>query len=213
MHTMPCRFSCSLTFRCLLLALLVGAIFCRLAIAKSGQKSATIQSQRTASQTYCKAVQSYEKTSPPALFFGRIDSGDKPSHWRRYRSKDELDNAGASDAAFLWIRGAAVVGANFTFQSESGDWANYANYCFREDGSLAEVDAELRTFYGNMLVKRAWFYAPHGALVGKTEGFFGLKTGKPMKPGQDFIDEKTPQFRAVKNLPFASLLADTKAGR
>lgn len=213
MHAMPYRFLHAHSIRHFLLVLLVWATFCRPATAQNARTNGTVQSQLVAIQNYCKAAKGYGTTSAPGLFLALMDSGHEASQWRKYRSKDEVRNAGANESAYVWIRDAKVIFVLFTFQSESGDWANDADYCFREDGSVAEVDAELQTFYGNMLVKRAWFYAPRAALLAKTEGFFDLHTGRVETPGQDFIDEKTPQFRNVKSLPFASLLPDPSAIR
>ncbi len=195
------------------LALLVWATLCGSATAQNTQKDGSVQSQRMASQNYCMVVKGYEMTSSPGLFLGVMNSDHNASQWRKYHSKDELRKVNANGSAYVWIRDAKVVGVFFMFQDESGDWVNYASYCFREDGSIAEVDSVLQTFYGNMLVKRAWFYAPQGALLARTMGFFDLHTEKPKTPDQAFIDEKTPQFRDVKSLPFSSLLPDSKSGK
>lgn len=99
-----------------------------------------------------------------------------------------------------------MIAANFTNFSGSGDWAHYLNYYFRPDGSLAKIEADLDTFYGNAIVERQFYFVKNGELIRRTKRVSDLKTHKPKKLNEDFIDEEVYLFKKVSKLPFASLL-------
>lgn len=97
--------------------------------------------------------------------------------------------------------------ANFTFSSPSGDWAHYIYHYFREDGTVAKVEAQLNTFYGNMTVLRRFYFNPKGSLLRKTTKYRDLETQKPKKSEeQDFYDDEVKIFKKANKLPFAVLL-------
>ena len=58
----------------------------------------------------------------------------------------------------MWTKQGKVIAAKFNFTSPSGDWNHFINYYFRENGSLAKIDAQLNTFEGNVSVVRQRYY-------------------------------------------------------
>jgi hypothetical protein len=168
-------------------------------------------------RAYCLDLEQFAtKQQSAKLIFGEVCSGiscgdgNAPSHWRQFLDETSWRDAGGEDgldnAAFVWIRADRSIQVNFTFQSGSGDWVNYANYCFRPDGSLAMVKSTLNTFYGEMTVERENLYSPEGTRLDKRIRFLDLRSKKLKKPSANFVDNKPPVFKNISNLPFYSLL-------
>lgn len=64
--------------------------------------------------------------------------------------------------------------------SPSGDWAQTFDYCYRPDGTLAFILAELRTFRGNVRVVDRLYYSSTGVQIRKIRKHFNLDTNKPI---------------------------------
>jgi len=86
-----------------------------------------------------------------------------------------------------------------------------AHYCFRADGTLAEINSDLDNFTYNLIARREWVFDTKGRVLGFTEHFLDLETAKPKKPDPEFVDVdvETPRYLRVTDLPFASLLQKT----
>jgi hypothetical protein len=111
--------------------------------------------------------------------------------------------------AIVWSKEGAVVLVYCVFQSPSANWAHRIVYYFREDGSLAKIDARLNTSYSRMTTVRERFYDTSGRLLSSSQRFLALEAQKEKKPGEDgeeFIDEPIPIYRTVKALPFYAAL-------
>jgi hypothetical protein len=163
-------------------------------------------------EKYCTDVQGRTSKREPDFVFGLPSSTDThEAQWQKFASTAELKKAAEGEAnldqqVYVWTERDKVIAANFTLQSESGDWALYPDYCFRKNGTIAEIRSELRTFYGMMLVRRDWKFDCNGHLIESKEKFLDLKTESPKKPDEDFFDEETPLYHKVSDLPFLSLL-------
>lgn len=162
--------------------------------------------------TYSAQVDRFIKQNPKTLrIFADISGVDQTSpQWREFRSEKDREKASTGDNlnenAYVWKGSGRVVGANFTFQSPSGDWAHLIMYYFREDGSLAKIDAQLNSFYGEVSVIRIRHYSERGGLLKSSSRHLDLQTRKPKKPDADFIDQPIPVYRNVSALPFHKLL-------
>ena len=80
---------------------------------------------------------------------------------------------------------------------------------FREDGTLAKVEARLNTFYGRVTAVREKIYGERGELLQADERFYRLGTKRRVRPnvGKDeFIDEPIPIYKTARDLPFYHLL-------
>jgi hypothetical protein len=155
---------------------------------------------------YVKQLTSYVETPSATLeIYADVSKTTKP-RWRKFRSEKSLEGFRKSndvyEIAYVWRKNGRVVVVNFTFTSGSGDWAHYVFHRFRGDGSLAKVEAELRTFYGRMSVVRTYYYRRNGELITKRTKYSDMATGKPKKPGDDFYDNKVRIYKTTKRLPF-----------
>ncbi len=167
----------------------------------------------TAVNTYAKDIDQFIKRNPKDhRIFGDTASGtqDEPSHWQEFKTEAEREKADTgenlNENAYVWLKGGKVVGVNFTFQSPSRDWAQFAMYYFREDGTLAKIQSRLNTFYGELTVRQEKFYSSEGKLLRTTKKYLDLNSQKPKKPGKDIQEFPIPVYRRVEDLPFYKLL-------
>lgn len=155
---------------------------------------------------------SEKAVEPDVVFADASDYNEKKPKWRRYSSRKEFEKARETsefhNIAFVWRKNGRIVLANFTFDSPSGDWAHFVYHYFREDGTLAKVEAQLNTFNGNMTVLRNFYFDRNGKLLRKTTKYLDLETKKPknLKEVGDFYDNEVKIFKKTVNLPFASRL-------
>lgn len=168
-------------------------------------------------EAYSKSVDQFIKLhKKTARIFGNVASGNEAGkdRWREFKNEKAREKADTGDNlnenAYVWSRNGKLVGANFTFQSPSRDWAHFVMYYYREDGTLAKIESTLNTFYGNVTIKRATYYAPNGTALRATTRYLDLNTQKPIKPKQEFFDEPTPIYPKVSDLPFHHLLVPNK---
>lgn len=162
---------------------------------------------------YCRTVDAFVKKykSPHLVFAGISDDSENKPEWKKYNSEKEFEKARETvepdDIAYVWQKKGKIVMTNFTFSSASGDWVHYVYHYFREDGTLAKVEARLNTFNGNLTVLRDFHFDRNGKLLRKTTKYLDLQTQKPKKSGKDeFYDHKVSIFKKTDNLPFNALL-------
>jgi hypothetical protein len=151
--------------------------------------------------TYTKGIDRFIKSKPKSRLFRDVSTSQK-SNWREVRAKQA---EGLYETAEVWTREGKVVAANFALSSPSGDWMHFINYYFRADGSLAKIEAQLNTFYGNVSVLRKRYYDANRKQLKATERYLDLETRKAVKP-PDFIDHQIPMYSRVATLPFGRLL-------
>ena len=141
--------------------------------------------------------------------FGDVTTEDdnKPK-WREFKTKREFDKlAGDPDeSAYVWTRAGKAIAAAFTFTSQSGDWVHGIMYYFREDGTLAKLEARLNTFHGNVSVFRNQYFDKSGVRISSSERVLDLYTKKPAKKSVDYFDQPVTVFQKRTDLPFYKLL-------
>ncbi|MDT7602866.1 MAG: hypothetical protein QOF61_863, partial [Acidobacteriota bacterium] len=90
-------------------------------------------------------------------------------------------------------------------------------YYFRADGTLAKIESTLNTFYGHVTARREKHFDASGKLLRQTEHFYKLGTTRkepnPYGEPDKFIDEPTPLYKRVSDLPFSHLLDSQKLTR
>lgn len=148
---------------------------------------------------------------PPRIFADIADGNVQgPQMWREFKNEEARQKADSGNNlnqnAIVGFKNKRVLVITFTLQSPSRDWAHFITYYFREDGSLAKIDAQLNTFYGHLSVFRERFYSAQGKLLGSREKFISLSSQQETKPTGDFIDEPIPLYKNVRDLPFFKLL-------
>lgn len=186
----------------LILAVVVSAsAFWSTRVAAQGPTLASIHS-------YANQVDRFSKRHPKRIFANvASDTESEEDHWREFKSAAKLESGDASfdESAHVWQKTGKVVAASFTFTSQSGDWAHYVTYYFREDGTLAKVHAALNTFHGNLSVIREKFYDGRGRLLHTSTKYLNLHSQKPTK-SRDFMDEPIRLYLKARDLPFYKLL-------
>lgn len=177
--------------------------------------SAGAQTKQTAAtraiDKYVKTIEAFtEKVKQPDLVMAdTADAEDGKPDWKRFDSPAALDKAREEKEtytiAFNWKRNGKIVAANFTYFSPSGDWSQYVFHFFRQDRSLARVDAELRTFMDDCVIRQTFYFERGGKRLRKTLAYFDLNTNKPRRRclGADAL--KFDYFRSTEKLPFPTL--------
>ena len=141
---------------------------------------------------------------------------NKPK-WQLFESEKALETFREQKSetytiAYSWKHSGQVIASNFTLFSPSGDWTKYIFHYFRRDGSVALVRSELRTFYGEFIVKDDRYFDKRGRLIKRTRGYFDLTTAKPKRPTNEMREDepgfyRVDYFKKSADLPFAKLLA------
>jgi hypothetical protein len=139
------------------------------------------------------------------------DKGETPQ-WRVFQSKAELDRRATKDGlytqAFVWKQKAGTFVLMY-LTSPSGDWAEYADYCYRPDDSLARSVSTLNTFdvateaADPVSRVRTRHFDPDGRLLRTRARVVDINTRKPTKVA--FADQDDAVFKTLRELPFAGL--------
>jgi hypothetical protein len=180
------------------------------ALAASAMCSTQVAAQRPAVvsiNSFANEVDRFIKHHPKRIFANASEAEDEADNWREFKTAAEVENGETAfdESAYVWQKTGKVVAASFTFTSQSGDWAQYVNYYFREDGTLAKIRVHLNTFHGNLSVIREKFYDGSGKLLRTSTRYLNLRSQKPTK-SRDFMDEPIPLYLKARDLPFFKLL-------
>jgi hypothetical protein len=178
--------------------------------------SAAMQAQNptdtAAIEAYARQLDAYARRNARGarLFANTANYTDGSApRWQEFRSKRALDKVEeAYSVATVWTRPASdALLADFSLSSPSGDWAQYAKYYYRADGTLAKIHSELRTFMGDLIVIRDRFYDTRGKLMQEKNRYLDLNTRKPKKvEAGGFQDIPLELYAKTSDLPFHSLL-------
>jgi len=178
-----------------------------------GQTNKTAEIRRI--DAYVKTLDAFVKKNPRPHLIAADTSDyneDAKPQWRRFASEKALENFREETretyaVAYNWRQRGKLVRSNFTLFSPSGDWAQYDYYYFRADGTLAKIASELRTFYGDLIVVRDFYFDGKGRLLRRTVRYRDLNTGKPVKKpaAGDFQTTDVEIYKTVRRLPFAKL--------
>lgn len=134
----------------------------------------------------CRAA---ERAAKPSRAFAVYtdENYNKPPRW----VKRQPAKAMVVEELVVFRRGKRIRAARLMRTSPSGDWAQYLSYCYRADGTLAFVLAELRSFLGDVRVVDRLYYAADGRRLRKTRRIFDLKTRKRITGKRDFQERDT----------------------
>jgi len=168
--------------------------------------------------SYVRSIDSFVKNGRNILIVANTADYDKEKpEWKRFDSEADLEKfrekTETYTIAYNFRKGGNLVASNFTKFSPSGDWAKYLNHYFRNDGSLAKVTRELRTFYGDFIVIEDLYFDRKGKQLKKSVRYLDLTSHKPKKPskedldGFDFTLKEKDFYKRSSNLPFAELLS------
>ena len=154
--------------------------------------------------------------SPHLVFADTASQTSKRSRWRQFASEKALDKfrekSETYEIAYCWKQTGNIVAVSTTLFSGSGDWAQYVYHYFRPDGTLAKVESDYRTFYGDFIIEEEVYYNSAGKQLKKNKRYRDLTTKKFKKPDPESLQAnsglaKFDIYKTVKKLPFAHLLA------
>jgi hypothetical protein len=170
----------------------------------------TRKAQLAAINSYVAEVDRFTRRNPKArrIFADVATENDNNPRWREFKTKREFDkfDGNPDESAYVWTRAEKIITAAFTFTSQSGDWAHMVTYYFREDGTLAKIEAQLNTFYGDVSVVRNQYFNNAGVQISSSERILDLKTQKPVKKPADYFDQPVTVLKKASELPFYKLL-------
>jgi hypothetical protein len=162
-------------------------------------------------KAYCAAVDEYKSEAKPLLF---ADASDQPKPaWRRVGTERELE--ALTDALFqhsttakVWLKAGKVVAVETDAASGTGDWQLAAEYCFRDDGSLAALHSELRNDADNYIAIRDEAFEPGGNASTSNAQFIDSRSHKPKKLSKQAAanEQRAPMYHTPSELPFQRLL-------
>jgi len=176
---------------------------------------ATCSQEVAAIEAYCRKVDRLIKAnhnSSRRVFIGTALDADHASvGWRESKPDGEEAEASSKENACVWSSQGKIVAVKFTFQSQSGNWVQFATYYYREDGTLAMIGARLNLFRGQTTLLREQFYDRKGVLIRGSVKSCSLKSGREQKPNKELIPEPLPVYLTTDQLPFYQALAEGNA--
>jgi TonB family protein len=134
----------------------------------------------------------------------RPETNDGRGKWVHFASAADLKryarkNSAPNTQARTWSARDGTFIASLYFQSDSGDWSDYVDYCFRDDGTLARSEAIVVNISDGIEGQRAVHYAADGRVLLSTVRSLD-KDGKP-RADLDGLDVP-PVYPTVRSLPF-----------
>ncbi|HEV7698944.1 MAG TPA: hypothetical protein VGO43_01810 [Pyrinomonadaceae bacterium] len=177
--------------------------------------SSAAQSTAVEIDKYVRSVKKTEGARNRTIVADTATEEQTKAHWRVFPTEKALDRfrekSETYSIAYNWKLNGKLATSHFTDFSASGDWTEYTFHYFRPDGTIAKVEAELRTFYGDWIVIRHYYFDPAGKQIKKTSKYLDLTTNKPKKPTPEMPDVDAGVFavtfyKRTNKLPFAGLV-------
>lgn len=175
---------------------------------------------------YCANVEDYSHSQVPRIFaqttsaYGQSAGSvefDTMAAWRRAGSPRPV--------AFVWYRDAKIIRVAIS-PNEDESSRVYADYCYRQDGTLARLRSEPSVrqqcepsrYQCTFIVREVRFYPPEGLVLktyGGVDGLLDFVNGTTTEiieapPAErmvsTFVSMKWPEYRHVADMPFSKLL-------
>jgi hypothetical protein len=162
-------------------------------------------------KTYCSTIDDYKHDADPRLF---ADASDQvKANWRRIGTERELDSLTEaqfqhSTIARVWSKDDKVVAVETDYTTAIGDWDLTADYCFREDGTLAKLHSEYHDGTEDYISTRDESFDDSGTVIDTKSQIMDANTHKPKKLSKKVAaaEQHAPVFKKTKDLPFHRLL-------
>ena len=162
-------------------------------------------------KAYCSTIDDYKHDADPKLFADASDS-QKPA-WRRVGTERELESL--TDAQFqhstvarVWFKKDKIVAVETDYTTAAGYWELSADYCFREDGTLAALHSEYHDAVEDYVSLRDQSFDERGTVVDTKTQVVDSNTKKPKKLSKkaEAAEQHAPVYKTIKDLPFHRLL-------
>lgn len=148
--------------------------------------------------------------------FADVSEGERPRQnegtWREFSSMVDLQKISSADGgvpntqARVWKTKEGVTFVEAFFQSDSGDWGEVVDYCYRPDESLARIEVTSNNFAaGGIRSLEIRYFDNTGKAMKTQRQVFDMETGKSISL-QKFLAPSTPSYANVKALPFFMLM-------
>jgi hypothetical protein len=193
-------------------------IACSLSVARTAHAQQPLATPTEIDRACNAAEKRAGKHVTDARIFANVapDEPDAQPMWRSFPSVKALEHAvpdGVPGAqASVWPAADGVVFVEIFFTSDGGDWAQFADLCYRPDGTLARAVDTYNTFLAAGKDDSAGVSRVHtlhfdlaGRIIRRRAKLLDLQTHRPVK--RAFGDEKDRIFLRVKDLPFSDLLS------
>jgi hypothetical protein len=83
----------------------------------------------------------------------------------------------------------------------SGDWELEVTYCFRDDGTLAALTSELRTFQGDVIIQHSRFFRPNGETLQDSKEMLDLNRRRPLRgKSGNYMDRKLRVYQKAEDV-------------
>ena len=198
------------------------ALACLIASSLLTARTARAEQPLSTSAGIDRACDAAEKSAAKHATVGRIFADVAPDEpgaqpiWRSFSSTKALEHAIPDRTphaqAKVWPAVAGVVFVEIFFTSDSGDWAQFADLCYRPDGTLARAIDTYNTFLaGNddsegVSRVHTLHFDTGGKVVSKRSKLLDLQTHRPVKRSF-MVDQEDRIFLHVTDLPFSALLS------
>jgi hypothetical protein len=167
-------------------------------------------------KAYCSTIDDYKHDADPKLFADASDSA-KPA-WRKVATERELDSLTEaqfqhSTVARVWFKDDKVVAVETDYTTAAGYWELSAEYCFREDGTIATLHSEYHDAVEDYVSLRDKIFDESGNVIDTKEQIFDANTHKPKKLSNKVAasEQHAPEYKTTKDLPFHRLLGTQAA--
>jgi hypothetical protein len=132
-------------------------------------------------------------------------ANDGRGSWRELKTRDELktfaQTANAPNTqASMWRAPDGTTIAEVYFQSDTGDWSDDVQYCFRADGTLARLEATLSNYAADVEGRRITHFDGAGAILHTSGAASSLETHKRVATMDGLSDP--PIYPTFASLPF-----------
>ena len=187
-------------------------------------QNAAVPAQTVEADKAVQAIEAYAKTidefvgkeGGPHLVIARVgDYNDEANLvWKKFASEAEFEKAEIEsyETAYVWKKDGRIVRVNVTYSSPSGDWVEYFFQTYREDGTLARVERDFRTFLGDVVVNHVRIFDENGKRLTETKTFRDLNTDKEIREEDaEYMNvEAGEAYMNVADFPFAGLFDEKK---
>lgn len=183
---------------------------------------------------YCDNIENYSDSQVPRIFARITSAFGQWSGWVEYDSRAAWNRAGRPQpVALVWYRDAKIVRVAIAPNDDGQRPEVYADYCYRQDGSLARLrsmpsvqrNCKRNRYQCSLVLRQEWFYPPEGPVLrtfGYPDGVGHVVNGttpslgaideeslQPERTVVTFVPLKWREYLHVADLPFSELLYAT----